>query len=314
MTVTTFKSHVKERLGVAPDSQRLICCGKSLIDGTTLESSNIRNGSTVFLVLRLPGGSTLKEGYDKYYDKMRTCPTDAPRHTDDTCPICYDSDLPVLKMPCKHGICSGCLMNRAWTEVTNGKSLVCCPFCPSEWSPNIIWRYGNATSQEMDLLEEAMSQNYVNRSPDISDCPGCNNYFERVDKTSNRINCMVCSKRGKPASYCVHCCQPWRNGQSNRECGNPGCESAGQLDILRTAPKVTPRFLQNVTTPSKRACPECGIIIELKEGCKHMKCTECSTDFCFVCLQKKQGGSWQCGGYNTSCNVAPIQDRIPRRS
>ena len=314
MSVTTFKRHIEERLGVAPDSQRLICCGKPLIDDSTLGSSSIRNGSTVFLVLRLPGGSKLKEGYKHYFDKMRTFPADAPRHTD-PCSICYDEDIPALRMPCKHGICSGCLMNRAWTDVSsNGKSMVSCPFCGNEWPPHIIWKYGNATAQEMDLLEEGMSMNYVNKNPDISDCPGCNNYFERKDKASNRINCMICSKMGKPASYCIHCFKPWNNGQSNRECGNPGCNAAALLDMLRNAPKLTPKYLHNVTVPSRRACPECGVIIELKEGCKHMECIQCHTNFCFVCLQKSQGGSWECGRHNTPCAVAPVQERIPRRS
>lgn len=314
MPVATFKELVEERLGVAPDNQRLICCGKPLIDDTILRDSAIRNGSTVFLVLRLPGGSNLKNGYKQHFDKMRTFPAGAPKHTD-SCPICYDEDMPALKMPCKHAICPGCLMNRAWTEISsNGKSIVNCPFCETEWPPQIIWRYGNATTHEMDLLEEGMSLNYLHKSPDISDCPGCNNYFERKDKTSNRINCMICKKMGKPDSYCFHCFKPWKNGQSTNDCGNPGCNSAALLDLLCKAPKVTPKYLQNVTVPSRRACPACGIIIELKEGCKHMECTECRTKFCFVCLQKAQGGSWECGRHNTPCVVAPVQDRIPRRS
>ena len=58
MTVAAFKRCVEERLGVSSDNQRLICCGKPLIDDTILQDSTIQNGSTVFLVLRLRGAPT----------------------------------------------------------------------------------------------------------------------------------------------------------------------------------------------------------------------------------------------------------------
>lgn len=211
-------------------------------------------------------------------------------------------------------ICPTCLMNHAWTEVSsNGKSLICCPFCSMEWRPHTIWRYGNATSHEIDLLEEGMFQNYVTNSRGVYVCPGCNNYFEWKAKTGNRIDCMICSQTGTPASYCFHCCQPWRNGQSNDECGNSGCTSdLLVLRMLRNAPKVTTVF-GNVKIPSLRACPECGVIHERTGGCKQVHCSLCGTNFCFVCLQKESNGRWHCSYLDRPCSVAPVQDRIPRK-
>ena len=63
-----------------------------------------------------------------------------------------------------------------------------------------------------------------------------------------------------------------------------------------------------VKAPALRACPDCGILIRHTEGCKTMACTGCKTTFCFVCLKKADvKGNLPCGGYNTTCPVAPRQ-------
>ena len=46
-----FKGLVEKRLGVSPDNQCLMCCGKPLIDDGILRDSAIQNGFTVFVVL-----------------------------------------------------------------------------------------------------------------------------------------------------------------------------------------------------------------------------------------------------------------------
>ena len=67
-----------------------------------------------------------------------------------------------------------------------------------------------------------------------------------------------------------------------------------------------------VTTPSIRACPHCGALVQHTADCKHMNCPACKQDFCFICLKTKTvGGSWQCGSYNDMCTPASRQTRIP---
>ena len=309
-TVTSFKKLVYDRSGVPPDDQRLIFAGKQLDDDKKLgDYSTLGNRATVFLVLRLPGGSG--ESYQKYFDRLRRFPVHAPKHPEE-CVICYEH--PALRMPCDHPICPSCLMNYAWTEVgCNKKIEVRCSLCNSEWPLHIIQDYGNVRAEEMELLQECLSINYIAKDPDISDCPGCRNYCERKDKSTNRVYCRICSKLGKPHTYCWHCRKPWNNSDSNLQCGNGGCDSATFLHILREAPLKTLSFLpKNVQVPSKRACPTCGEVIEHKGGCKHMNCTGCGTEFCFLCLRKKVEGSSYCG-YNTVCTVAPVQDKLPRK-
>ena len=62
-----------------------------------------------------------------------------------------------------------------------------------------------------------------------------------------------------------------------------------------------------VQTPSCRACPNCGLLIEHTRACKHMVC-RCGTQFCFISLKRKDATKgWKCGIYNTKCTVADRQ-------
>ena len=65
-----------------------------------------------------------------------------------------------------------------------------------------------------------------------------------------------------------------------------------------------------VSTPSIRACPFCGALVQHIEACKHMNCPACSKAFCFICLKKNEGG-WRCGSYNSKCSPAARQKYIP---
>ena len=308
--MTSFKKLVHDRSGVPPDEQRLIFAGKQLDDGKSLgDYSTLGNRATLFLVLRLPGGSG--ESYEKYFDRLRRFPVHAPKHPEE-CLICYE--FPALRMPCDHPMCPTCLMNYVWTEVgCNKKTEIRCSLCTSEWPLHIIQDYANVLSEEMELLQDCLSTNFIASDPTISECPGCSNYCERQDKTTNRVYCRICSDLGKPHTYCWDCHRPWNNSGSKLQCGNAGCNTAAFVEILREAPLTTLSFLpKSVQVPSKRACPTCGVVIEHKGGCKHMKCTGCGTDFCFLCLKKKVEGSSYCG-YNTVCTVAPVQDKLPRK-
>ena len=39
-----------------------------------------------------------------------------------------------------------------------------------------------------------------------------------------------------------------------------------------------------------KRCPSCGHMIEKTDGCLHMKCTQCQTDFCWNCLRRECNG------------------------
>ncbi|RWS20332.1 Polyubiquitin-B-like protein [Leptotrombidium deliense] len=55
-TVGSLKGKIQRKEGIPPSQQRLIFGGKQLQDTRTLSSYNVRDGSTIQLLLRLRGG------------------------------------------------------------------------------------------------------------------------------------------------------------------------------------------------------------------------------------------------------------------
>ena len=80
-----------------------------------------------------------------------------------------------------------------------------------------------------------------------------------------------------------------------------------RVQMLHNCPN---KDVVGVSTPSIRACPFCGALVQHTDACKQMNCPACSRAFCFICLKKNEGG-WQCGSWNTKCTPAPRQMYIP---
>ena len=276
------------------------------------EYPTLGHGATIYLVLRLPGGGG--SWSTPAPTPVRVIDPTLPR-SHDVCMITHmedNPDEPVFVMPCSHSISPDGLMEYCWNEIGGKKHEIHCPLCNEEWTIDIIVKYGCASKEELHQLEIGFSNNFCIHSEDVIECPSCTSFCERKDNKDLCTKCLICSqKKNKDYYFCWQCLREWRNEYTAKKCGNKRCSDQDQvvLEQLATAPLIKPDYI-SAEIPSLRACPKCGTMITLREGCKHMKCIICKQEFCFVCLRKKTNGSWACGLFFTACVPAPRQTRI----
>lgn len=292
---------VATKTGLAIEHQRLIYAGKQLRDGVALGEYMIHNQSTIHLVQHLKGGGSAQP----FKAVSRPMPAHLPK-AEDPCTLCYE--IPALKLPCSHPYCSDCVTMHAWNEASQMAKLrseVRCCQCNKEWSFKVLQEYGAMTQEEVQLLAECLSHNYLRDPEKFIQCPGCECYCQRGDKNNTRVSCHFCKSKGE---FCWHCKKTWKSGENATKCAN--CIDDEILHDIKVAPL---KEVIGVLCPSIRLCPGCGVRTQHKAACKQMKCEMCRLEFCFICLRGKQDGSWSCGLFNYKCAPAPIQSVVPRK-
>lgn len=279
-----------------------------------LKDFNIGDLANMCVVLRLRGGSNENSTEQpKMYDGEIQL-TDQP----DMFTLDDDKGGQRAEMPCGHAVGPESLTAWCRSLLTAGKYEFRCPykasgsapFCNTLWEFFTVKRLAVLTTDEIKEFETKICENYLRKAVGIQECPSCESYCERKNKKDRRVVCPACTrKRGKSYEFCWYCLKTWLGGGTD-DCGNLSCTGVDpRLRIITNCPKKTVVGVLNC--PAVRACPTCGLLIEHKEACKHMNCP-CGQKFCFICLKTTDSsGNYQCGSFNTKCEVAAIQTTIP---
>ncbi|PAA76059.1 hypothetical protein BOX15_Mlig023095g1 [Macrostomum lignano] len=306
-------SKLEEKTGLEPGTYQMVYASKTIDfeqhKDKHLSDFHLENHANLHMVLRLPGGSRLREL------------DDCIELTEEPDMITWDDDKDNLrvKMPCGHAIGPDSLTMYCRSLLDSGLYRFLCPWldpndsrvgCPVEWDFVVIRRLAVLSDEERQEFERKISENYLRRAVNIQECPSCHSYCKRVSSRDRRVVCPACSSGGRQRfEFCWYCLNKWRSAGTDK-CGNDICSGKDpRIAILAAAPVKEIVGVKDV--PGRRACIHCGMIIEHVRFCKHMKCI-CGQEFCFICLKPKNSeGNWQCGSFNAPCTIAPRQTQVP---
>ena len=214
------------------------------------------------------------------------------------------------RMPCGHVISRESMTGYLQELIKNRKYKIQCPGtvenekqCPGIWKFALCKQIGVFSKSEKEYFENSFSAIFQSDSLEVKNCPNCNSTILKPPQLkSERVSCPVCKK----FDFCWTCTKKW---EGKEYCGNLNCgNEADRAKILSNCKTKPIGSVNNV--PEFRACPKCATLINHTTACKHIKCTKCDTQFCFVCLKRMQDGKWQCGGAFEVCAVAPRQTEM----
>lgn len=318
-TISRFRSLVHEKwdhVATGASELRLLFAGKQLEDQlrngqeATFEDYNIQRNSTIHLVFRLPGGM------DKPKFAERVPPPPVPQgekqHNltdfslkftkkvpDAITGMSDPGDQPRVIMSCGHAVDPNTLTAWCRSLLDQHEFEFYCPAivsldtnktkqCKKVWEYTEVRKIALLNEAEQRYFESKMSEYAAQQYCDMKECPGCRSFVERGDLENLRVHCMICTKKnGRNYDFCWNCDKEWSGPTTSAiKCGNASCEHPS-MPSIREAPLIQ---LNNKNVPSRRACPTCGSVVEHNQtGCKFMTCPRCKKEFCFLCLELKNG-------------------------
>ncbi|KAK8079839.1 hypothetical protein PG997_007657, partial [Apiospora hydei] len=193
------------------------------------------------------------------------------------CVACLDDDLPsrkTAKLMCGHRMCHSCLKRKFRLSTKD----------PQQMPPKCC-------------TEDHIQLKHVDRLFDNNFKRLWNQKFAEYS-THNRIYCPrpSCGEWIKPNRV-----ERLKDGRRKAKCGNCRtevcCVCQGKWHKSQDCPndEATQAILLQAKEKGWQRCFNCNFLVELEEGCNHMKC-RCKSEFCMIC-----GAPWktcQCPWFN----------------
>jgi len=174
--------------------------------------------------------------------------------------------------------------------------------CKRIWEFYLVRHVACFDNETRKQTEKKVTENYITQGLGHQQCPGCKTWCIPSKAGDIRLQCPVCSKT-TPYDFCWACQREWK-GTSMKYCGNEGCDGKDpRIKILYIGAKNPITIGDIHGCPSIRACPKCGLLINHAGGCRHMTCTSCGAEFCFICLKR-----WKVYYLRHACQIAPVQE------
>lgn len=191
------------------------------------------------------------------------------------CNVCYEENLKGYILACGHLQCVQC-MRKLFQHALRDNALIPLLCCELPIDMNIAKDLLDPDGAALVLkrLEEKEAKNKMY-------CPSCSSFLnlDLLDSTQGSelrcgcgtVVCTTCKTENHPAFTC-------RQNQAIRD---------GSDELI----------LELSRQEGWKQCPKCSALIELRSGCNHMTCTNCTHEFCYRCLRDwdKKGGQCTSG-------------------
>ncbi|XP_052009371.1 ranBP-type and C3HC4-type zinc finger-containing protein 1-like isoform X2 [Xyrauchen texanus] len=194
------------------------------------------------------------------------------------CRICFlelNSGEGVLLRECLHCFCKECLCS---VILMSEDPQVACPYRDEAYTCDCILQereiralvavedYERWLQRGLSVAESRCEGSYHCAT---ADCPGWCVYEDTV----NTFHCPVCKKQNCLLCKAIHegmNCKQYQDDLAARAINDSAARRT--RDLLKTL----------VTSGEAMHCPQCGIIVQKKEGCDWLRCTVCHTEICWV--------------------------------
>jgi len=270
----------------------------------------------------------LKHGEELVMLTKWLTPLDDVRMTTEADPIsgATEEDNPRAVMSCGHAFTPETLTAHARTYISeNLRTEIKCPLsnqgsgdlqCLSNntWDYRYYIKAAKLDEKELKFFDTKLSRNYIQKNLQIQECPTCKSFVFREDQKLVRVSCVACKLLKKQTfDFCFYCLHQWRSS-SMVVCGNEGCSRIKIMNqFLANCETITVDGVSIRGIPDIRACPldshpkDHPFVWGHAGGCKHQKCPICEGEFCWICLNPKKNGVWQCGAWDSPCRLARRQ-------
>ncbi|XP_064026162.1 tumor protein D53 isoform X3 [Pogoniulus pusillus] len=194
-----------------------------------------------------------------------------------SCRVCLE-EKPIKPLSCcKKAVCEECLKRYLSSQVQLGQADIKCPI--TECSEHLDETTVLYHLPHEDIIKYKYFLELSRIDSSTKPCPQCKHFttFRRRGhiptpaKLENKykIQCPSCQ-----FVWCFKCHSPWHEGVNCKE--------------YKKGDKLLRHWANEIEHGQRNAqkCPKCKIHIQRTEGCDHMTCSQCNTNFCYRCGER----------------------------
>lgn len=194
-----------------------------------------------------------------------------------SCRVCLE-DKSIKPLPCcKKGVCEECLKRYLSSQVQLGQVEIKCPIteCNKHLDESTILY----SLPHDDIIKYKYFLELSRIDSSTKPCPQCKHFttFKRKShiptptkvESKFKIQCTSCQ-----FVWCFKCHSPWHEGVNCRD--------------YKKGDKLLRHWANEIEHGQRNAqkCPRCKVHIQRTEGCDHMTCSQCNTNFCYRCGER----------------------------